>query len=42
MSADRPGHGSLRDELLDVVVREPNGNDYGKNLLAQHYARQHR
>jgi len=24
------------------VVRTPNGNDYGKDLLRQHYARHHR
>jgi len=23
------------------VVRTPNGNDYGKNLLRQHYLAQH-
>ena len=26
---------------VHTIVREPNGNDYGKDLLAQHYARQH-
>lgn len=26
---------------VHTIVREPNGNDYGKNLLAQHYARHH-
>ncbi len=26
---------------VHTIVREPNGNDYGKNLLAQHYARFH-
>ena len=27
-------------EHIHVVVRTPNGNDYGKDLLRQHYARQ--
>ncbi len=26
---------------IHTVVRTPNGNDYGKDLLAQHYARYH-
>jgi len=26
---------------IHVVVRTPNGNDYGKDLLRQHYAREH-
>lgn len=26
---------------VHTIVREPNGNDYGKSLLAQHYARYH-
>ncbi|MFD2416552.1 DUF3500 domain-containing protein [Amycolatopsis pigmentata] len=26
---------------VHTIVREPNGNDYGKNLLAQHYALHH-
>ena len=26
---------------IHTVVRTPNGNDYGKDLLRQHYARQH-
>jgi hypothetical protein len=26
---------------VHTIVREPNGNDYGKQLLAQHYAQQH-
>lgn len=26
---------------IHTIVREPNGNDYGKNLLAQHYALHH-
>ncbi|HEV2636344.1 MAG TPA: DUF3500 domain-containing protein [Actinocrinis sp.] len=26
---------------VHTIVREPGGNDYGKNLLAQHYATQH-
>lgn len=26
---------------VHTIVREPNGNDYGKSLLAQHYARHH-
>lgn len=26
---------------IHTIVREPNGNDYGKDLLAQHYARHH-
>ncbi|MGL5852617.1 MAG: DUF3500 domain-containing protein, partial [Phycicoccus sp.] len=26
---------------VHTIVREPNGNDYGKNLLAQHYAQHH-
>ena len=26
-------------EHVHVVVRTPNGNDYGKDLLRQHYAR---
>lgn len=26
---------------VHTITREPNGNDYGKNLLAQHYARFH-
>jgi hypothetical protein len=26
---------------IHTIVREPNGNDYGKSLLAQHYARHH-
>ena len=25
-------------EHIHVVVRTPNGNDYGKDLLRQHYA----
>ena len=29
-------------EHVHVVVRTPNGNDYGKDLLRQHYARAHR
>ena len=28
-------------EHVHVVVRTPNGNDYGKDLLRQHYARTH-
>lgn len=27
---------------IHTVVRTPNGNDYGKDLLRQHYARQHK
>lgn len=27
---------------VHTIVREPNGNDYGYDLLAQHYARFHR
>ena len=27
-------------EHIPVVVRTPNGNDYGKDLLRQHYERQ--
>ena len=27
---------------IHTIVRTPNGNDYGKNLLAQHYAQHHR
>jgi hypothetical protein len=27
---------------IHTVVRTPNGNDYGKDLLRQHYARHHR
>ena len=30
----------MRDHI-HTIVREPNGNDYGKNLLTQHYARFH-
>ena len=26
---------------VHIVVRTPNGNDYGKDLLRQHYERQH-
>ncbi|WP_445188771.1 DUF3500 domain-containing protein [Pseudonocardia sp. Cha107L01] len=26
---------------VHTIVREPHGNDYGKDLLAQHYARHH-
>jgi len=26
---------------VHTIAREPNGNDYGKDLLAQHYARHH-
>ena len=26
---------------IHTVVRTPNGNDYGKDLLRQHYARFH-
>lgn len=26
---------------VHTIVREPNGNDYGKSLLAQHYATHH-
>ena len=26
-------------EHIHVVIRTPNGNDYGKDLLRQHYAR---
>ncbi len=26
---------------IHAVVRTPNGNDYGKDLLRQHYARSH-
>jgi hypothetical protein len=26
---------------IHTVVRTPNGNDYGKDLLRQHYARVH-
>jgi hypothetical protein len=28
-------------EHVHTVVRTPNGNDYGKDLLRQHYAAQH-
>ena len=28
-------------EHVHTVVRTPNGNDYGKDLLRQHYAEQH-
>jgi hypothetical protein len=28
-------------EHVHTVVRTPNGNDYGKDLLRQHYERQH-
>ena len=28
-------------EHIHAVVRTPNGNDYGKDLLRQHYAREH-
>jgi hypothetical protein len=34
-----PGKPSL--EHVHTVVRTPNGNDYGKDLLRQHYARAH-
>jgi hypothetical protein len=27
---------------VHTIAREPNGNDYGKNLLAQHYHQFHR
>ncbi len=27
---------------VHTIVRTPNGNDYGKDLLARHYAREHR
>ena len=27
---------------IHTVVRTPNGNDYGKDLLRQHYAQSHR
>ncbi|UDY23414.1 DUF3500 domain-containing protein [Nocardioides sp. Kera G14] len=30
----------MRDHI-HTIVREPNGNDYGKSLLAQHYALRH-
>lgn len=29
-------------EHIHAVIRTPNGNDYGKDLLRQHYARSHR
>ena len=29
-------------EHIHIVVRTPNGNDYGKDLLRQHYEQQHR
>ena len=35
----RPDRLPFKDHL-HVVVRTPNGNDYGKDLLRQHYARQ--
>ncbi len=35
----RPGGSNLPNrEHIHVVVRTPNGNDYGKDLLRQHYA----
>jgi len=30
-------HGSGCPQHIHVVVRTPNGNDYGKDLLRQHY-----
>jgi hypothetical protein len=35
----RPGGSTLPNrEHIHVVVRTPNGNDYGTDLLRQHYA----
>ncbi len=34
------GRGPIRQHI-HAVVRTPNGNDYGKDLLRQHYARDH-
>ena len=31
----------LDETRFATIVREPHGNDYGKDLLAQHYARHH-
>ena len=28
-------------EHIHAVIRTPNGNDYGKDLLRQHYAQRH-
>lgn len=39
MRRQRPDRLPFKDHL-HVVVRTPNGNDYGKDLLRQHYARQ--
>lgn len=39
MRRHRPDRLPFKDHL-HVVVRTPNGNDYGKDLLRQHYARQ--
>jgi hypothetical protein len=33
--------GKVTREHIHVVVRTPNGNDYGKDLLRQHYAQSH-
>ena len=30
---------SPNKEHVHVVIRTPNGNDYGKDLLRQHYAK---
>ena len=37
-----PGVRSPIRQHVHVVIRTPNGNDYGKDLLRQHYARSHR
>ncbi len=31
-----------RPEHMHVVVRTPNGNDYGKDLLRKHYEQSHK
>jgi hypothetical protein len=30
---------ALQKDRIHVIVRRPNGNDYGRNLLRQHYQR---
>jgi len=37
-----PGPRVPNRQHIHAVVRTPNGNDYGKDLLRQHYARDHR
>ncbi len=37
-----PGVRSPVRQHIHAVVRTPNGNDYGKDLLRQHYAKSHR